>query len=72
LLSCVHSYIKNVSGANDGLVSEKSAQWRYPVVKIEGEISHSEVIDLKEKDAGGIFIPSIYENIARNLAQMGF
>ena len=67
-----HSYIHKVAGANDGLVSEQSAQWGQKTVKINGGISHTEIIDFKQKNISGINIPELYLNIIENLSQMGF
>jgi triacylglycerol lipase len=62
-----HSYIRN-----DGLVSEKSARWGDNIIKIEGEISHNEIIDLKQKNIRGMDIPRIYIDITDELCGRGF
>ena len=67
-----YRYLKSVSGENDGVVSECSAKWGTNVIKIEGGISHAEVVDYKMKDISGINIPSIYLKIAAELGKKGF
>jgi len=64
-------YIKKISGANDGVVSEKSAKWSPNTKKIE-KISHPEIIDYKKHKISGIHIPDIYMGIARDLGIRGF
>ena len=64
-------YIKKISGANDGVVSEKSAIWSPNIKKFE-KISHFEIIDYKKHKISGIQIPDIYMDIARELGEMGF
>lgn len=65
-------YIKSISGENDGIVSEYSAQWGNNSMKIEGGISHAEIIDYKQKKISGINIPDIYIKIVDELSQKGF
>ena len=67
-----HCYIRRISGDNDGIVSEWSAQWGNRIVKIEGGISHAEIIDYKKQTVSGINIPDIYVQIARELSERGF
>ena len=50
-----HLYIKNISGANDGMVSEISARWSDNIIKLEN-ISHAEIIDIKN----GKYLEMIY------------
>jgi triacylglycerol lipase len=64
-------YVKKISGANDGVVSEKSAKWGPNTKKIE-KISHPEIIDYKKHRISGIHIPGIYMDIVRDLGKMGF
>ena len=64
-------YIQKISGANDGVVSEKSAKWSPNIKKIE-KISHPEIIDYKKHKISGIHIPDIYMDIARDLGERGF
>jgi len=66
-----YSYIKKISGANDGVVSEKSAKWSSNTKKIE-KISHFEIIDFKKQKISGIHIPDIYMDIVRDLEKRGF
>lgn len=66
-----HWYTKNVSGANDGIVSEKSAKWGGNTLKIEG-ISHAEILDYKKRDISKKNIPEIYLSIVRDLSERGF
>jgi len=65
-------YVKNISGKNDGIVSEWSAKWSNNVHKIEGGISHAEIIDYKKKKISGIDIPYIYINIINKLSESGY
>jgi triacylglycerol lipase len=67
-----HSYIKDTSGDNDGIVSEHSAKWGNNVKKIEGGISHAEIVDYKRKKISGINIPDIYIDIVNELSERGF
>ncbi|GBU27625.1 hypothetical protein R84B8_01160 [Treponema sp. R8-4-B8] len=65
-----HRYIKKINGDNDGVVSEYSAKWSDNITKIEGGISHTEIVDIKKKK--GINIPAIYLKIVNDLSEKGF
>ena len=65
-------YLKNVAGDNDGVISEKSAKWGKETIKIEGGISHAEILDYKRKKISGINIPDIYLKIVNELTKKGF
>ena len=67
-----HSYIKKVTGENDGMVSEQSARWGDNTAKIEDGISHAEIIDYKKKNISGKNIPGIYMKIINELRMQGF
>ena len=67
-----YKYINKISGKNDGLVSEKSADWGVNSFKIEGGISHAEILDYKKKKISGKNIPDIYINMIRELSGKGF
>jgi len=67
-----HKYLKNISGENDGFVNENSAKWGENVYKIEGAISHAEILDYKMKNIFGVNIPDIYIKIAEKLEKNGF
>jgi triacylglycerol lipase len=67
-----YQYIKKTSGDNDGVVSECSAKWGSNITKIEGRISHAEIIDKKKRKISGIFIPDIYKKIVTDLSDKGF
>jgi len=67
-----YRYIKKISGENDGLVSESSAKWGKNINKIEGRISHADILDLKSRKISGIHIPGIYVNIAEGLRGNNF
>jgi len=67
-----HLYLSKVKGKNDGFVSESSASWGNNVKKIEGGISHAEILDYKKKNISGICIPEIYIKIAEELGEKGF
>jgi len=62
-----YSYVNKISGSNDGLVSECSAKWGNNIAKIEGGISHAEILDLKNKKISGVNIPDIYVNIVKRV-----
>jgi len=67
-----HNYIKKISGENDGLVSESSAKWGMNSNRIEGRISHADILDYKRRKVCGIHIPDIYINIAEGLSRKNF
>jgi triacylglycerol lipase len=64
-------YIRRVSGANDGIVSEVSSMWSDNITKIE-RISHAEIVDFKKRKISGINIPDIFLDIVRDLSNRGF
>jgi len=65
-------YISKSTGKNDGMVSEHSATWGNNVRKIEGGISHAEILDFKQKKISNVDIPDIYARIAIELSEKGF
>ena len=65
-------YIKSAAGENDGVVSEHSARWGNNIIKINGSISHAEILDYKKRKIAGIHIPDIYLKIADDLQRKGF
>ena len=65
-------YIKRIAGANDGIVSVKSATWGNNTRKILDGISHAQIIDYLRKNISGINIPGIYIDIVRGLREKGF
>jgi len=65
-------YIKKINGDNDGVVSEYSAKWGDNITKIQGGISHTEIIDMKKKKTAGINIPAVYIKIVNELCEKGF
>ena len=69
-----YSYLrlKKAKGKNDGVVSEYSARWGNNISKIEGGISHAEILDIKRKRISGINIPDIYLRIIKELCEKGF
>jgi len=72
ILTASYRYIRDVRGANDGVVSEYSASWGDNVIRIDGGISHHDIIDLRMKNISGLDIPKIYLQIVRDLAARGF
>jgi triacylglycerol esterase/lipase EstA (alpha/beta hydrolase family) len=72
MFSYTYSYIKELSGDNDGLVSECSAQWGDNVTKIGGRISHTQILDYKTKEIDGIHIPDIYIKMVKGLSEHHF
>ena len=67
-----YRFLKRVRGKNDGFVSEYSAQWGDNIRKIEGRISHAEIVDFKRRTISGIYIPDIYTHIIDELIALGF
>ena len=67
-----YKYIKEKSGNNDGMVSEKSAAWGSNTKKINSPLSHEQVIDKDRNLAVDIYVPHIYLTIARELSARGF
>jgi len=67
-----YRYIKKVNGDNDGFVSESSAKWGDNITKIEGGISHAEILDYNMRKISGINILDIYKNIVQGLREKGF
>jgi triacylglycerol lipase len=67
-----HRYIKSVSGDNDGVVSEYSAKWGSNIIKIEGGISHVEIIDARMIKSSKVDIPGVYINVVTELSKNGF
>ena len=65
-------HVKKINGDNDGVVSEYSAKWGKNITKIEGGISHAEILDVKNRKISGINIPDIYVNIAKDLCANNF
>ena len=72
LLSATYRRIKkNGGGDNDGLVSTASAAWGESY-RIEGSLSHRDIVDMKRKPIDGVDVPLAYLEIARKLEEMGF
>jgi len=67
-----YRYIKKISGDNDGFVSEASSKWGDNITKIEGRISHAEILDYNMRELSGISIPDIYKEIVYGLSKRGF
>jgi triacylglycerol lipase len=67
-----HWYLKRTIGENDGIVSEHSARWSDNIIKIEGGISHAEIVDYKMIKISGINIPDIFIKIVNDLSEKGF
>jgi triacylglycerol lipase len=57
-----HWYLKSVDGDSDGIVSEYSAKWGDNVLKLEGGISHAEIVDYKKKNIWYKYRRYLYEN----------
>lgn len=72
ILFRTYTYIKSVSGRNDGIVSEYSAKWGNNITEIQKGISHIDMMDLKKHHKPGINIPDIYVNIVKELSEKGF
>ena len=67
-----YNYIKKEIGGNDGMVSEYSARWGNNITKVEGGISHVQIIDIMWKDLFDMKIPNIYLRIVNDLKNKGF
>ncbi|WP_461257639.1 hypothetical protein [Treponema sp. R80B11-R83G3] len=67
-----HRYLQKTIGDNDGFVSESSAKWGNNVTKIEGSISHAEILDYNMRKLSGINILDIHKNIVNDLGEKGF
>jgi len=65
-------YLKIVRGKSDGVVSEYSTKWGNNIAKIEGGLSHAEILDVKQKKISGINIPDIYVRIVTELSKRNF
>jgi triacylglycerol lipase len=72
LFSSSYNYIIKEIGENDGLVSEYSARWGNNITKIEGGISHAQIIDIMRKERFDMKIPNIYLRIVNDLGNKGF
>ena len=65
-------YIREIAGANDGLVSVHSTSWGSRHERIARGVSHSEILDLKRRKISGVDIPGVYIRIVRDLAEKGY
>jgi triacylglycerol lipase len=65
-------YLKKTIGKNDGVVSERSADWGSNTIKIADGISHSEIRDAKKKKISGLDIPDVYIKIVSDLSKRNF
>ena len=72
LFTASYNYIKKEKGENDGLVSEYSARWGDNITKVEGGISHGQIIDIMGQEQFGMKIPNIYLRIVSDLRHKGF
>jgi len=66
-----YKYMKKLEGPNDGLVSENSARWGNNIIKIDGGISHTQIVD-DEEDPNDMTILNIYLRIVNDLRNRGF
>ena len=71
LFSRSYVSIKKKAGANDGAVSEYSAQWGDNVTKIDGGISHADILDRRKRKRSGINVPDLYVEIVKGLSSRG-
>jgi len=69
-ISC--KYLDKLTGANDGVVSEKSAKFTPCSTRIPGSLSHEQIIDQQHRKDLRMIIPNIYLEIVNELAIMGF
>jgi hypothetical protein len=71
-LAASYRLLRTRAGANDGVVSARSAQWGEAAQLIEGVrggISHWEILDIKRRKISGISIPDIWVELAENAAR---
>jgi len=71
-LAASYDYIKKIEGANDGMVSEISAKWGNNIIKIDGRISHRQIVDSHKDGDLGEVVFDIYLGIIKNLKNKGF
>ena len=67
-----HTFLRNVSGENDGLVSARSAGWGNNPVRLPMSLSHRQMTDQETDEFPDNLISDIYLDIVRELARMGF
>jgi triacylglycerol lipase len=72
ILAAGYEYIKKVAGENDGLVSEYSARWGNNIIKIDGRISHFQIIDVTKISRLETQVLNIYLVIVNDLSNKGF
>jgi triacylglycerol lipase len=72
ILTASYRYIKKVIGENDGLVSEYSTRWGNNIIKIDGGISHFQIIDFTMSSQPGTRILNVYLGIVNDLSNRGF
>jgi len=72
LFTASYNYIKKEIGENDGLVSEYSARWGNNITKVEGGISHGQIIDIMRRARLDMKIPNMYLRIVNDLKNKGF
>jgi len=59
IFAASYKYLKFITGANDGLVSEYSARWGDNIIKVDGGLSHGQIIDIMGQSLFDIEIPVI-------------
>ena len=69
MFSYTYSYLREIAGENDGLVSESSMQWGDNTAKIADGISHAQILDYKAKEINGVNIPDLYIQVAQGLCE---
>jgi triacylglycerol lipase len=72
LFTASYNYIKKEAGENDGMVSEYSARWGNNITKVEGGISHGQIVDVLLKAPLDMKIPNMYLRIVNDLKNKGF
>jgi len=69
--SVSYKYMKKLEGENDGLVSENSARWGNNIIKIDGGISHTQIID-DEEDPQDMTVLNVWLRIVNDLRNKGY
>ena len=70
--SLSYTFLRNISGENDGLVSTRSASWGNNPIRLPMSLSHRQMTDQGTEGFPDMLISNIYLDIVRELAKKGF
>jgi triacylglycerol esterase/lipase EstA (alpha/beta hydrolase family) len=70
--SLSYSFLRTISGANDGLVSARSASWGNNPIRLPMSLSHRQMTDQGTEGFSDMVISDIYLDIVRELVRQGF